>query len=502
MPDKPSTWYLLPIFLGIIMIASSIPFSQAILPENLPDKSQAPYHLRIIEGENMIAYARPLYTSPDDPSNHEVDNTLPHDGVAELILVRTDGTFGCSGTLAIDKVHVFTAAHCVTDNFGNYVLISGSATFEGDSESIVIVIDASPANSKAHPDWDGDFIKGNDIAILKLVSVAPPQIPGTPHATSGNAVSAVVEKAGYGLSGFFSSGDDSFTYPFGTKRDGQNMYDAFADTMYVALGLTSGVRFIPGAIYQYDSDDGTSAHDAFGFFFGIPNLGLGNDEVISASGDSGGPTILNGELVGIASYGLSLEFTRGPPPRTADCTTIGTAPFFITPILDSSCGEFAGDTRVSHYTEFIDSVLNADPDSDGDGIPDSNDNCPETPNADQLDTDADGIGDVCDSFPNDPDNDIDGDGVSGEIDNCPETPNLNQNDLDSDGTGDVCDTETIITSNTILTTSTSLGGDLIVEQGSLLTINPGVTLDIDFVNQKILIKFGGGILIKSGGTIT
>jgi hypothetical protein len=109
---------------------------------------------------------------------------------------------------------------------------------------------------------------------------------------------------------------------------------------------------------------------------------------------------------------------------------------------------------------------------------------------------------VCDSFPNDPDNDIDGDGVSGEIDNCPATPNADQNDLDSDGTGDLCDTETIITSNTILTTSTSLEGDLIVEQGSLLTINPGVTLDIDFVNQKILIKFGGGILIKSGGTIT
>ncbi len=62
--------------------------------------------------------------------------------------------------------------------------------------------------------------------------------------------------------------------------------------------------------------------------------------------------------------------------------------------------------------------------------------------------------------------------------------------------------ETTITSNTILTTNTSLAGDLVVETGVILTINPGVTLDIDFVNQKILIKFGGGILIKSGGTIS
>jgi len=479
------------------MIASSIPFSQAILPENLPDKSQAPYHLRIIEGENMIAYVRPLYTSPNDPSNHEVDTTLPHDGVAELSLTRTDGTFGCSGTLAIDKLHVFTAAHCVTDEFGNYLLISASAIFEGDSESIEILIDANPANSKAHPDWDGDSIRGNDIAILKLLSVAPPQIPGIPHATSDNAVGTIPDKTGYGLSGFFSSGEDRFTYPFGTKRDGQNKYDALADTMYVGLGLTSGVDFIPGAIYQYDSDDGTSAHDAFGFFFGLSNLGLGNDEVTSSSGDSGGPTILNGELVGITSYGLSLVHKAGPPPRTSDCTTAG-----VNPIVDSSCGEFAADTRVSHYTEFIDSVLNTEPDLDSDSIPDSSDNCPATPNADQLDVDADGIGDVCDSFPNDPDNDIDGDGVSGDIDNCPNVSNVNQNDLDSDGTGDACDSDTIITSNTILTADTSLAGDLIVEQGSLLTINPGVILDIDFVNQKILIKFGGGILIKSGGTIT
>ena len=58
--------------------------SEAILPENLPDQSQAPYHVRVIEGENIIAYARPLLTSLDDPANHEVPTSDPYDGVAKL----------------------------------------------------------------------------------------------------------------------------------------------------------------------------------------------------------------------------------------------------------------------------------------------------------------------------------------------------------------------------------------------------------------------------------
>ncbi len=38
-------------------------------------------------------------------------------------------------------------------------------------------------------------------------------------------------------------------------------------------------------------------------------------------------------------------------------------------------------------------------DTDGDGIPDAEDNCPAVPNPEQEDTDGDGVGDVCDSCP-------------------------------------------------------------------------------------------------------
>jgi gliding motility-associated-like protein len=73
-------------------------------------------------------------------------------------------------------------------------------------------------------------------------------------------------------------------------------------------------------------------------------------------------------------------------------------------------------------------------DSDGDGVPDGVDNCPDLANTDQADLDEDGIGDVCDD-------DIDGDGIVNAEDNCPEVANPGQEDIDGDGIGDVCDEE-------------------------------------------------------------
>lgn len=80
-------------------------------------------------------------------------------------------------------------------------------------------------------------------------------------------------------------------------------------------------------------------------------------------------------------------------------------------------------------------------DSDGDGVPNVDDNCRAIPNVDQRDTDGDRIGDVCDAFPQDPQNDADGDGVSGHVDNCPAIANPDQLDIDGDGIGNACDAD-------------------------------------------------------------
>ncbi len=125
---------------------------------------------------------------------------------------------------------------------------------------------------------------------------------------------------------------------------------------------------------------------------------------------------------------------------------------------------FMADIDKKFNKECLASDDNGDEDSDGDGILDSDDNCPWTPNADQADNDGDGIGDVCDncpdvanadqadgdgdgygdvcdSCPNDfnLDEDLDGDGVDNICDNCLYDVNPGQEDKDSDGVGDVCD---------------------------------------------------------------
>merc|ERR1711976_765730 len=99
-----------------------------------------------------------------------------------------------------------------------------------------------------------------------------------------------------------------------------------------------------------------------------------------------------------------------------------------------------------------------DDDADNDGIPNTPDNCPLVANPDQMDTDPSGEdfrGDACDNCPfiqnldqedtdkdgkgDGCDPDMDNDGILNEQDNCPKTPNSDQRDSDRDGLGDACD---------------------------------------------------------------
>ena len=70
-------------------------------------------------------------------------------------------------------------------------------------------------------------------------------------------------------------------------------------------------------------------------------------------------------------------------------------------------------------------------DDDGDGIENDEDNCPNDANADQKDSDGDGLGDVCDS-------DDDDDGLSDDVESELDTNSISK-DSDGDGVNDATD---------------------------------------------------------------
>ncbi|MCH8252895.1 MAG: hypothetical protein IID36_10630, partial [Planctomycetes bacterium] len=168
----------------------------------------------------------------------------------------------------------------------------------------------------------------------------------------------------------------------------------------------------------------------------------------------------------------------------------------ISALLALLNGDGAFDVWLGTITPDPKACLNNPLDTDDDGIPDADDNCPIDPNPDQTDDDGDGRGAACDTDDNDPnvcadtdgdgcddcssgtfdpgnddadpntpdpdpicvidggggggggdpdpddcDDDADDDGVCDDVDNCPGVSNPDQIDADGDGRGAACDSD-------------------------------------------------------------
>ena len=175
------------------------------------------------------------------------------------------------------------------------------------------------------------------------------------------------------------------------------------------------------------AEDGLRAYYKF-------NQGVagGNNAGLTTAIDSG-PNGFNGTLMNFALSGATSNWvapggvaTGSSYPPVPSCDPEGDG------VSDSNdnCPSDANNDQANNDGDAEGDACDAD--DDNDGAADTTDNCPSVANPDQTDTDVDGAGDACDA-------DDDGDGVSDSADNCPLVANASQADTDGDSQGDACD---------------------------------------------------------------
>lgn len=209
---------------------------------------------------------------------------------------------------------------------------------------------------------------------------------------------------------------------------------ARAQTLEYDLGIISGDIFFsdstmisgqPVRIYAAVRNYGTRDVAGYALFYAGPNL-IGSSQVVSVRAGGYSDEVFVDWTIPAGSFNIRVDI-QGQAPKDEN------------PANDSA----------------LTALFTPKKDTDGDGVIDENDNCPNAANPDQADTDGDKIGNACDSDDdndglsdvdegkigtNPVDPDTDDDGILDGRDNCPLIANPDQVDKDHDGKGDACDT--------------------------------------------------------------
>lgn len=314
-----------------------------------------------VEGLAYESRIRYITTEPGTPAGQDTDYNVrhrpeyggPYSGVARLTMNTTQGSFLCSGALLSTGRHVLTAAHCVTDSAGKLMLTGGTAMFPtepagpfGLGQELAAQPTIAFAGVKVHPGYNGDYLfVGNDLAIITLAGPAPAFVDRYDIYTGSDELEKTTRKVGWGTVGEGNTG--TTTSPGSGWRTGQNVWEMTAAQFWSNPAVSSN-------ILMYDFDNGLSQNDAFGAYFGKAGLGLGPMEVGSGPGDSGGPTFLDGKIAGVTSFGLTFRDLQDANGNYTLCSAVN--PDILCGI-NSTFGEFSGDTRVSAHRQWILSTI-------------------------------------------------------------------------------------------------------------------------------------------------
>lgn len=294
-----------------------------------------------------------------------------HGGVAALIMEYSNGDrFICSGSVVGGGNSIVTAGHCVSGGGGAPAagLVKTTAYFwdyatQGDERvpfnADAIAIDVT--DYFVHPEYTGEVIDQNDIAVLTLAQYAPSFAKRYELYDEGDLTGKVFNVAGYGTRSAVggATGNTGGLPSTGHLREGDNRYDyAWGDERFQGFftDVIGGTNFFGTAEIEFsfisDFDNGLAAQDqarrianALGLgplgntFF--TDTGLGAREVGVAGGDSGGGGFIDGKLASVNSYGLTFGANFGD---------FGGG-------LNSGWGEFSGYVPIFIHTDFINNAI-------------------------------------------------------------------------------------------------------------------------------------------------
>jgi len=296
----------------------------------------------------MSVTVTPTISIPVSDPNDSSYFAQPGQGYDGVVDIRFNGNATGTGALLSDGRHILTAAH-LWDGGNTTIATSAIAirfSILGDTTDYAI------ESYTLHPSYnEADQDTNNDLALIKLAADAPSGANRYELYTDSDEVGQTMTIVGFGLRGTGTDGQDNAD-PTVQGRVGQNRVDALGDV----LNSTAGRSIVEGSQLIFDFDNGTTANDA-GTLINAPDTGLGSQEVNTTSGDSGGPSFIDGKLAGVTSYGITptgLGFATN--------TDIDTA-------TNSTFGEFSANIRVSHYVDWINATAGLSSSGDAPALP-------------------------------------------------------------------------------------------------------------------------------------